>query len=59
MKLPEKVCGESHMRTCGRKEVAKLIFAFRSAIVLSRPMYATSSLQGIISSFHIYLRVQR
>jgi hypothetical protein len=53
------MCGESQLRTCIRTDVTKLIVAFRFAIALSLPMDSTSSLQEIISSFHIYLRSQR
>jgi len=59
MKLHENLCDDSHLRTCRRTNVTKLIVAFRFEIAQSRPMDATSSLQEFISSFHIYLRPQR
>jgi hypothetical protein len=58
MKLLENLSVGSHLRTGRRTDVAKLIVFFRFAIVLSQPIDSTSSLQEIISSYHIYIRVQ-
>jgi len=51
MKIGENVSVDSYLRTCGRRDVKKLIVAMHFAIALSRPMDSNSSLQEIFSSF--------
>jgi hypothetical protein len=53
MDILENLSRESRLRTCGSKDMAKLIVAFRFAFALSRPMDSNSLLQETISVFHI------
>ena len=51
--LLENLSGESHLRTCGRKEVTMLCVAFRFVFALSQAMDSNNLLQETISSFQI------